>query len=97
MGKFRKRYSREFKIEAVRLYKTSGKSASQIERELGIGKGNLWRWARKYGTDNSAGTSEPARTAAQERVRALERENEILRQERDILKKAVVIFSQPKR
>jgi transposase len=78
------------------LYATSGKSASQIERELGIGKGNLWRWARKYGSDNNTGTSESARIAEQERIRALERENEILRQERDILKKAVAIFSQAK-
>ena len=96
MGKPRKRYTTEFKIEAVRLYETSGKSASQIERELGIGKGCLWRWARKYGSDNNASTSESDRTAEQERIRALERENEILRQERDILKKAVGIFSQAK-
>jgi transposase len=96
MGKPRKQYTTEFKIEAVRLYKSSDKSASQIERELGIGKGNLWRWARKYGPDSNAGTAGPARTAEQERIRALERENEILRQERDILKKAVAIFSQPK-
>jgi transposase len=97
MGKPRKQYTTEFKIEAVRLYKSSGKSASQIERELGIGKGNLWRWARKYGSDNDAGTLElGGRTPEQERIRALERENEILRQERDILKKAVAIFSQQK-
>ena len=64
---------------------------------LGIGKGNLWRWIRKYGSDNDAGTPElGGRTPEQERIRALERENEILRQERDILKKAVAIFSQPK-
>ena len=97
MKKVRKRYTREFKLEAVRLLETSGKSASQIERDLGIGKGNLWRWIRKYDADNDAGTPElGGRTAEQERIRALERENEILRQERDILKKAVAIFSQQK-
>jgi transposase len=97
MGKPRKQYTTEFKIETVRLYKSSGKSASQIERELGIGKGNLWRWIRKYESDNNAGTPELGdRTPEQERIRALERENEILRQERDILKKAVAIFSQAK-
>ena len=97
MGKPRKRYTTEFKTEAVRLYKTSGQSASQIERELGIGKGNLWRWKRQYGSDSRPGALAPGRrTPEQERIRALERENEILRQERDILKKAVAIFSQPK-
>jgi len=97
MGKPRKQYTTEFKIEAVRLYETSGKSASQIERELGIGQGNLWRWIRKYGSDRDAGTPEPGgRAPEQERIRALERENERLRQEREILKKAVAIFSHPK-
>lgn len=97
MGKPRKRYTTEFKIEAVRLYETSGKSASQIERELGIGGGNLWRWKQKYGADIEQDAPERGgRTAEQERIRALERENQILRQERDILKKAVAIFSQPK-
>jgi transposase len=92
----RRRYTREFKIEAVRLLETSGKSASQIERELGIGKGNLWRWARKFGSDSNHGASGlDSRTPDHERIRELERENEILRQERDILKKAVAIFSHP--
>jgi transposase len=79
------------------LLETSGKSVSQIERELGIGKGNLWRWARKFGSDRKQGASGlGSRTPEQERIRELERENEILRQERDILKKAVAIFSHPK-
>jgi transposase len=97
MGKPRRRYTTEFKIEAVRLLETSGKSASQIERELGIGQGNLWRWKRQHGSDGKPGAPDPGdRSPEQERIRALERENEILRQERDILKKVVAIFSQPK-
>ena len=97
MGKPRKQYTTEFKIEAVRLYETSGKSASQIEHELGIGAGNLWRWKRKYGSDVEQDTPGPdGRATEQERIRELERENERLRQEREILKKAVAIFSQPK-
>jgi transposase len=88
MGKPRKRYTTEFKIEAVHLYETSGKSASQIEREIGIGAGNLWRWKRKYGSDIAQDAADRGgRTLEQERIHALERENEILRQERDILKK----------
>ena len=98
MTKKRRQYSREFRLDAVRLLETSGKSASQIERELGIGKGNLWRWKRQYGSDSRLGALAPGgRTPEQERIRALERENEILRQERDILKKAVAIFSHPSR
>jgi transposase len=76
----------------------SGKSASELERELGIGKGNLWRWKREFAADGEDAFPGHGRlTPEQERLRQLERENEILRQERDILKKAVVIFSRPSR
>ena len=96
MKKSRRTYSREFKVEAVRLLETSGKSASQAERDLGIGKGNLWRWKWELVADSENVFPGQGRlTAEQERLRQLERENEILRQERDILKKAVAIFSHP--
>ena len=97
MKKVRKKYEREFKMEAVRLLEASGKSASQLERELGIGKGNLWRWKRKFAADGGDAFPGHGRlTPEQERFRKLERENEILRQERDILKKAIAIFSERK-
>jgi transposase len=96
MTKVRRQYSREFKQEAVQLLKTSGKSASELERELGIGKGNLWRWKRKFAADGEDAFPGQGRlTPDEERLRQLERDNEILRQERDILKKALAIFSQP--
>jgi transposase len=97
MKKTRRTYSREFKIEAVRLLESSGKNISQIERDLGIGKGNLWRWKREFAAVREAAFPGRGRLAPeQERLRQLERENEILRQERDILKKAIAIFTQPK-
>jgi transposase len=96
MTKARRQYSREFKQEAVQLLETSGKSASELERELGIGKGNLWRWKREFAADGEDAFPGQGRlTPDEERLRRLERENEILRQERDILKKAVAIFSRP--
>jgi transposase len=97
MKKVRKQYTREFKMEAVRLLETSGKSAAQLERELGIGSGNLWRWKRDFAADGEDAFPGHGRlTPEQERVRQLERENEILCQERDILKKAIAIFSERK-
>ena len=97
MKKVRRSYTREFKLEALRLLDTSGKSASQIERDLGIGQGNLWRWKRKLTQDGEYAFPGHGRlTPEQERIRQLERENEILRQQRDILKKAVAIFSHPR-
>jgi transposase len=98
MKKERKQYTREFKLEAVRLLETSGKSASQLERELGLGKGNLGRWKKEFAADGADAFPGHGRlTPEQEQLRQLERENEILRQERDILKKAVAIFSHPSR
>jgi transposase len=94
----RKAYSREFKLEAMRLLETSGKSAAEIERDLGIGAGCLCRWKAKLSQDGPQAFPGHGRLMPeQERMRQLERENEILRQERDILKKAVAIFSHPSR
>jgi len=98
MTKTNRTYTREFKLEAVELQKTSGKSAAQIERELGIGGGGLSRWKRQFEEEGEDAFPGHGRLAPdKERIRQLERENEILRQERDILKKAVAIFSHPKR
>jgi transposase len=82
----RRVYTAEFKREAIGLLETSGKSAAQIERDLGIGAGCLSRW-RLEQMDNAEdafpGHGRPA--PEQDRLRELERENQILRQERDIL------------
>jgi len=96
MTKTRKQYSREFKQEAVRLLETSGKSVSELERDLDIGRGNLWRWKREFAENGEDAFPGHGRlTPEQEQLRQLEREIEVLRQERDILKKAVAIFSRP--
>ena len=98
MTKTRRTYTREFKLEAVHLLETSGKSASQLERELGIGAGCLSRWKREFAEEGEDAFPGHGRLAPdRERIRRLERENEVLRQERDILKKAVAIFSRPSR
>jgi transposase len=96
MTKARKQYSREFKQEAVRLLETSGKSASELELDLDIGRGNLWRWKREFAENGEDAFPGHGRlTPEQEQLRQLEREIEVLRQERDILKKTVAIFSRP--
>ncbi len=97
MTEFRKQYTREFKLEAVRLLETSGRSGSQLERDLDIGKGCLSRWKRGFAADGGdAFPGHGCLTPEQDRLRQLEREIEVLRQERDILKKAIAIFSRPK-
>jgi len=98
MSKIRKTYTSEFKREALRLLETSGKSAAQIEHDLGVGPGCLSRWKHQSSRDGDAAFPGHGRVMPeQERLRQLEHENAVLRQERDILKKAVAIFSRPNR
>jgi len=98
MAKQRKSYTREFKLEAVRLLETSGRSVSELERELAISAGCLGRWRDAFREEGEqAFPGQGHMRPEEERIRALEREVEILRQEREILKKAVAIFSHPRR
>ena len=92
----RRTYSREFKREAVRLAETSGKTIRQLEQDLGIGAGCIRKWRRKLAAEGeNAFPGHGKLPPEEERVRQLERELAIVRQERDILKKVVAIFSQP--
>jgi transposase len=94
MTKIRKSYTREFKIEALRLADTSGKAKAQVERDLGLSQGLLFHWRQelaRQGTDAFPGHGRLS--ATDERLRQLERENNILRQERDILKKAIAVLT----
>src|SRR5262245_18838227 len=82
-----KQYTREFKLEALQLAKNSGKPKAQIERELGLHKGSLQRWAAQLNHHGREAFPGHGRlTETEDRLRRLERENAILRQERDILK-----------
>jgi transposase len=98
MNKNRRTYSREFKLDALRVWQTTDKSGAQIERELGIGDGCLSRWKQKYLSDGESAFPGHGRLSPEEdELRRLKRELAIARQERDILKKAVAIFSHPSR
>ena len=97
MSKSRRVYERTFKLEALRLLESTGLSAAQIERDLNIGDGCLLRWKKQFEQQKQdAFPGHGHLNSDQEAIRALQRENEILRQERDILKKALAIFSHPK-
>lgn len=85
----RRQYSEEFKAEAVQML-LDGHSASSVAARLGLSGTNLlYRWKGKL-----LAQSGPAATALEARVQELERELRRVEQERDILKKALAIFSQ---
>lgn len=90
-------YTVEFKLEALELLQSSGKSLGQIERDLGITPGLLWKWRERYQIARK-GTQEvklePSDLeAAKAEIRRLKHELAEVAEERDILKKAVNIFS----
>jgi transposase len=100
MNKTRRTYTEEFKLEALELLESSGKSAAQIERDLGITQGMLVKWRDRYQVKQENGEAKLEASdleAARAENRRLRRELAIAEQERDILKKAVSIFSKMER
>jgi len=90
-----RRYDREFKLEASRLALEPGNTATSVEQRLGISQGCISRWRREFrenGEDAFPGRGHLP--AHEEELKSLRRENERLRRERDILKKAMAIFTE---
>jgi transposase len=88
-------YSLEFRREAVRLLRTSGRSVPQLARELGCSPQSLRNWSRRLDVD--AGKAEGLTSDEREELRRLRRENRRLEQEREILKKAAAFFAKETR
>ncbi|MCL6505741.1 MAG: transposase, partial [Bryobacteraceae bacterium] len=87
MPKSRPPYPPEFREEAVRLARTSGRPIAQIARELGVAWGTLSAWVKQAELDAGL-RSDGLTTAEREELRRLRREVRILREEREILKKS---------
>jgi transposase len=94
MSSKRRTYPRAFKLEAVQLAQSSGKSTSQLEADLGITPGLLNKWKRQMSQEGEeAFRGQGRQSSDEEELRQLRRENALLKQERDILKKALAIFT----
>jgi transposase len=91
--KDRKRYSREFKLEAVRRTQVTGKSVAEVARELEMSVHMLYKW--RYETDKKKIEAFPGtgHSTPNEELETLRRENTRLREERDILKKSLIFFA----
>ncbi len=91
----RQDYTKEFKREAVRLVTEQGMSVGEVADDLGINRSNINRWKREYERDGQHAFPGHGRmTESEDEIRQLRRELARVKQERDILKKAVGIFSQ---
>ncbi len=88
----RKLYSREFKLETVKLVTERGMSRTQVARDMGIAVQTVRKWVKQLDDDGERAFPGHGHARDQE-LAQLRRENEQLRQEREILKKALGIFS----
>jgi len=99
MPRTRPPYPLEFRQEAVRLARESGKPSAQIAQDLGISYESLRHWIKQADLD-AGRRSDGLTTAEREELRRLRRENRVLREEREILRKAAAFFARetgPKR
>ena len=93
MPQSHRRFTQEFRDEAVRLAETSGRTRREVAEDLGIGLSTLRHWLdrrREHEIDHPPRDRQEDVTAELQRLR---RENEILRQEREILKRATAFFA----
>jgi transposase len=85
-------YPPEFRAEAVRLVRSGGKLIREVADDLGVSEQTLRNWVRQGDLDDGRRT-DGLTSGEQEELRRLRRENRLLRQEREILKKAAAFFA----
>lgn len=91
----RRTFPPEYKAEVVALYRTTQKSVSEIARELDLTPSAVQRWITQAEVD--AGNREGLTTSEREELAYLRKENRVLREERDILKRATAFFARETR
>jgi len=89
----RRKYTEEFKAEAIRLVRELNRPVSQVARELGVSANLLYRWKGEEHKARNLGTTRVALKADAEELVRLRRENETLKKERDFLKSAAAYFA----
>jgi len=90
MSKERRKYSKEFKMEAIRLYENGERTVSEVERELGITQGLLWKWKADLEKQPKKGEAFPGNgklTDTDARIRQLEREVAQLKEDHEVRRK----------
>ena len=93
MREKRRKYSPEFKTEAVRLVVDTSRPIAEVSREIGVHEGTLGSWVTKYRTEH-AGDEPPLTLPERARLRELEREVRELRMKAEFLGKAAAFFAQ---
>jgi transposase len=87
----RRRFTKEFKAETVALIRRSGKSIAEVCRDMGLPESSVHRWLAQVDVD--AGQRDGLTTTEREELSRLRRENRVIREERDVLAKAIAFFT----
>jgi transposase len=95
MAEKRRQFTREFKLEAVRLVSSGERKVEELARDLGVRADILRGWKKQ--AEGRAGRQREADKSKDEEIRALRRELEEVKQERDFLKKAATYFAKGSR
>jgi transposase len=90
-ARLRRSFTPEFKAQTIELVRTSGKSVGEVCRDLDLTETAVRRWVAQADVD--AGRRDGLTTVEREELTRLRRENRVLREERDILKKAAAFFA----
>ncbi len=85
-------YPLEFKAEAVRLYHTSERSLQEVAADLGVTGNSLREWIRRAEVEDGSRSPEGLTQDERDELNRLRRENRILKEEREILRKATAFF-----
>lgn len=96
--KRRKQYTEEFRHEVLQMAENTEKPIRELEKDLGLSQGLIRQWQQRYRTGEATSPLQPSsEREAEAEIRRLKRELEIVTQERDILKKAIQVFSREQR
>lgn len=94
MATRRRRFDRQFKLDAVRMTQESDRPIAEIARELGVDPKVLYRWRDEFISDTEHSFPGKGNLKPEEaELRLLRRELALVKEERDILKKALAVFS----
>lgn len=88
----RRKYTPEFKDEAVRLVNDSGRPIAEVARDIGVNEGTLGNWVTVWRSEH-AGEDPPLGISERAELAQLQRDNQTLRMEREFLKKAAAFFA----
>ena len=99
MGQTKRKYTREFKADAVRMINSGQKTGTELERDLGLSSGMIYKWRKQLQQEEREGLRAfPGNgNARDEELARLRKELANVTEERDILRKALAIFSKTKR